>query len=167
MKLLGFGHTTDSLQLSKKDVPEFPLVHKAASLAYAMANVTPRQLHAAEVHDCFSISEIIAYEALGWAERGEAGKLLESGSTTLPQAREAVGVGRNPEFSMPVNTGGGLIADGHPVGASGVRQVVEMFQQVNEEADQRQVAGAKTVMTFNMGGSLTTNVAMIWGKPHG
>jgi len=65
---------------------------------------------------------------------------------------------------MPVNTSGGLIADGHPVGATGVRQVVEMFRQVNEEAGERQVPGAKTVMTFNMGGSLTTSVAMIWRK---
>jgi acetyl-CoA C-acetyltransferase len=65
---------------------------------------------------------------------------------------------------MPVNTGGGLIGDGHPVGATGVRQVVEMFQQIIEQAGQRQVPGAKTVMTFNMGGSLTTCVAMVWGK---
>jgi acetyl-CoA C-acetyltransferase len=63
---------------------------------------------------------------------------------------------------MPVNTGGGLIADGHPVGATGVRQVVETFRQTSGEAGERQVEGAKTVMTFNMGGSLTTNVAMIW-----
>ena len=63
-----------------------------------------------------------------------------------------------------MNTSGGLIADGHPVGATGVRQVVEMFRQVNEEAGDRQVRGARTVMTFNMGGSLTTSVAMIWKK---
>jgi acetyl-CoA C-acetyltransferase len=64
-----------------------------------------------------------------------------------------------------VNTGGGLIADGHPVGATGVRQVVEVFQQVNGEAVDRQVDGARTALTFNMGGSLTTSVAMIWGGP--
>jgi acetyl-CoA acetyltransferase len=164
MKLLGFGHTTDYLQLGRKDVPEFPMARKAAEQAYAMSGVRPRDLHAAEVHDCFSISEIVAYEALGWAERGGAAALLESGATTLPQAREEVGVGAKPPFSMPVNTGGGLIADGHPVGATGVRQVVEMFQQINGQAGERQVPGAKTVMTFNMGGSLTTSVAMIWGK---
>ena len=164
MKLLGFGHTTDCLQLDRKSVPEFPFARKAAEQAYAMAHKSPRDLHAAEVHDCFSISELIAYEALGWADRGQATALLESGATTLPQLRQAVGVGTKPAFSMPVNTGGGLIADGHPVGATGVRQVVEMFQQVCGEAGQRQVDGAETVMTFNMGGSFTTSVAMIWGK---
>ncbi|MFM8290804.1 MAG: thiolase C-terminal domain-containing protein, partial [Planctomycetia bacterium] len=79
--------------------------------------------------------------------------------------RERVGVGTRPAFSLPVNTGGGLIADGHPVGATGVRQVVEAFQQANGEAGTRQVPGARTVLTFNMGGSLTTNVAMIWRGP--
>src|SRR5882724_9038527 len=141
MKLLGFGHTTDYLQLEKKTVPEFPMARKAAEQAYAMANVSPRDLHAAEVHDCFSISELVAYEALGWADRGQAAKFLESGATTLPAAREQVGVGNKPSISMPVNTGGGLIGDGHPVGATGVRQVVEMFKQVNEEAGDRQIAG--------------------------
>jgi acetyl-CoA C-acetyltransferase len=127
-----------------------------------MAGVSPRDLHAAEVHDCFSISELVAYEALGWAEPGRAAALLESGATTLPQVRGDIGVGTRPAFTMPVNTGGGLIADGHPVGATGVRQVVETFRQTSGEAGERQVEGAKTVMTFNMGGSLTTNVAMIW-----
>jgi len=164
MKLLGFGHTTDYLQLERKAVPEFPMARRAAEQAYSMARVTPRELNCAEVHDCFSISEIVAYEALGWADRGKAAEFVESGATTLPQAREEIGVGTKSAISMPVNTGGGLIADGHPVGATGVRQVVEMFQQVTGQAGQRQVPGAKTVMTFNMGGSLTTSVAMIWGK---
>ena len=162
LALAGFGHTTDVLRLDGKSVPDFPVVRRAAEQAYAMAGVSPRDLHAAEVHDCFSISELVAYEALGWAEPGRAAALLESGATTLPQVRGDIGVGTRPAFTMPVNTGGGLIADGHPVGATGVRQVVEMFRQTSGEADERQVEGAKTVMTFNMGGSLTTNVAMIW-----
>jgi acetyl-CoA acetyltransferase len=164
MKLMGFGHTTDYLPLAKKPVPEFPMAQKAAEQAYAMAGVGPRDLHAAEVHDCFSISELVAYEAMGWADRGQAAKFLESGATALRADREKIGVGTRPAVSMPVNTSGGLIADGHPVGATGVRQVVEMFRQVNEEAGDRQVPGARTVMTFNMGGSLTTSVAMIWGR---
>lgn len=162
MRLVGFGHTTDVLPLHGKDVPTFPVVQRAAKQAYAMAGITPQDLDAAEVHDCFSITELVAYEALGWAEPGEAAMLLESGATTLPQFREQTGVGTAPEFSLPVNTGGGLMGDGHPVGATGVRQVVEMFRQVCGEAGSRQVDGARTVMTFNMGGSLTTNVAMIW-----
>jgi len=162
LALAGFGHTTDSLRLDEKRVPDFPVVRRAAEQAYAMAGVSPRDLHAAEVHDCFSISELVAYEALGWAEPGGAAALIESGATTLPRVRGDIGVGTRPAFSLPVNTGGGLIADGHPVGATGVRQVVEMFRQASGEAGERQVEGAKTVMTFNMGGSLTTNVAMIW-----
>jgi acetyl-CoA acetyltransferase len=162
MRLVGFGHTTDVLPLRGKEVPTFPIVQRAAKQAYAMAGVSPRELHAAEVHDCFSVSELVAYEALGWAEPGEAAMLLESGATTLPLVRELTGVGTEPTVSMPVNTGGGLIGDGHPVGATGVRQVVEMFRQVCGEAGERQVDGARTVMTFNMGGSLTTSLAMIW-----
>ncbi len=162
MRLEGFGHTTDVLPLAGKQVPEFPIVRRAAERAYAMAGVSPHDLDAAEVHDCFSITELVAYEALGWAERGKAAELMASGATTLPQARAEVGVGTSPAFSLPVNTGGGLIGDGHPVGATGVRQVVEMFRQICGEAGERQVDGARTVMTFNMGGSLTTNVAMIW-----
>jgi len=162
LALAGYGHTTDVLRLDGKSVPDFPVVRRAAERAYAMAGVGPRDLDAAEVHDCFSISELVAYEALGWAEPGGAAALIESGATTLPRARAEIGVGDRPAFTMPVNTGGGLIADGHPVGATGVRQVVEMFRQTSGEAGERQVEGARTVMTFNMGGSLTTNVAMIW-----
>ena len=165
LRLAGYGHTTDHLRLDRKQVPEFPQVRRAAEQAYAMAGVTPRDLHAAELHDCFSITELVTYEALGWAEPGGGPALLESGATTLPADRERVGVGVKPAFSLPVNTGGGLIADGHPVGATGVRQVVEAFQQVNGEAGSRQVEGARTVLTFNMGGSLTTSVAMVWGRP--
>jgi len=162
LRLLGWGHATDALRLDAKAVPEFPMVRLAAGRAYAMAGVGPADLDAAEVHDCFSISELVAYEALGWAEPGGAGALVTSGATTLPQARAECGVGTRPARSMPVNTGGGLIADGHPVGATGVRQVVEVFQQARGEAGERQVEGARTFMTFNMGGSMTTNVAMIW-----
>lgn len=163
IRLKGFGHTTDYLSLDKKQVPEFPMVTKAAQQAYTMAGIGPTDLHHVEVHDCFSITELVAYEALGLAERGQAGKLVESGTTALPQVRELMGLPK-PARSVPVNSGGGLIADGHPVGATGVRQVVECFQQLNGLAGERQIDGAKTSLTFNMGGSLTTCVAMVWGK---
>jgi acetyl-CoA acetyltransferase len=164
IKLLGFGQTTDYLTLEKKQVPEFPAVRLAAKKAFAMASMGIKDISSVEVHDCFSITELVAYEALGLAENGGAGKFLETGATALPQARESAGLGKSPAISIPVNTGGGLMADGHPVGATGVRQVVEAFQQLTQQAGDRQVEGAKTVLTFNMGGSLTTCVAMIWGK---
>ena len=67
------------------------------------------------------------------------------------------------DFEIPVNAGGGLIGDGHPVGATGVRQVVDAYQQLTNQAGAHQIPGAKKFLTFNMGGSLTTSVAMIWG----
>jgi len=164
LKLLGVGQTTDYLALEKKQVPEFPAVRKAAKQAFGMASMSIKDISSVEVHDCFSITELVTYEALGLAENGGAGKFLETGATALPQVRESAGLGKSPALSIPVNTGGGLMADGHPVGATGVRQVVEAFQQINHLAGERQVDGAKSVLTFNMGGSLTTCVAMIWGN---
>jgi acetyl-CoA C-acetyltransferase len=144
VRLLGYGHTTDHLPLKAKDVPDFPIARKAAEQAYGMAGLRPRDIQGAEVHDCFSISEIVAYEILGFAERGQGAKLLES---------------RTPV----VNPGGGLIGDGHPVGATGVRQVVEAYTQLTGKAGKRQIEGLKHYLTFNMGGSMTTSVVMIWG----
>jgi acetyl-CoA acetyltransferase len=161
MKLLGFGHTTDYLKLERKDMPVFSIARRAAEKAYSMAGVKISDLHGAEVHDCFSISEILAYEILGFAKTGEGMKLLKSGATALPFAREKFAFGK-PSFSLPVNTGGGLMGDGHPVGATGVRQVGEAFLQLTGAAAERQIQGAQRYLTFNMGGTLTTNVVMIW-----
>ena len=151
VSLLGFGHTTDHLELSKKDVPTFTVSRKAAEQAYKMAGLRPSDINAAEVHDCFSISEIIEYEILGFAEPGRGVELLKEGATRL-------------DGRIPVNPGGGLIADGHPVGATGVRQVWEAYRQFTGSAGERQVKNARRFLTFNMGGSMTTNVCMIWGN---
>ncbi len=161
-RLLGFGHTTDYLALEKKDAPVFTTARKAAEKAFGMANLKPRDMHGAEVHDCFSITEIVAYEILGLAEPGKGAELAKSGATALPQVR-GEHVSGKIGWEIPVNTGGGLIGDGHPVGATGVRQVFEAYQQLTEQAGARQINGAKKFLTFNMGGSLTTSVAMIWG----
>ena len=162
-RLLGFGSTTDYLALEKKDAPMFSTARKAAEKAFGMANLKPRDMHGVEVHDCFSITEIIAYEILGLAEPGKGAELAKSGATALPQVR-GEHVSGKIGWEIPVNAGGGLIGDGHPVGATGVRQVFEAYQQLTEQADARQIAGAKKFLTFNMGGSLTTSVAMIWGR---
>jgi len=165
VRLLGYGHTTDYLPLEKKDAPDFLIARKAAEQAYDTADLQPRDIQAAEVHDCFSISEILAYEILGFAERGEGAKLLESGTTALPSARSSISANASATHHAPiVNAGGGLIGDGHPVGATGVRQVVEACQQLTNRAGDRQVDGVKRFLTFNMGGSMTTNVVMIWGR---
>ena len=161
-RLLGYGHTTDYLALAKKDAPTFSTARKAAQQAFGMANLKPREMHGVEVHDCFSITEIVAYEILGLAEPGKGAELAKSGATALPQVRGEHLSGKI-DFEIPVNAGGGLIGDGHPVGATGVRQVVAAYQQLTEQAGAHQIRGAKKFLTFNMGGSLTTSVAMIWG----
>src|SRR5439155_11552263 len=142
IRLLGYGHTTDYLPLEKKDVPDFSIARKAAAQAYATAGLKPRDIQAAEVHDCFSISEIVAYEILGFAERGCAAKLLETGATALPSVRSQFAPNQ-PPFAPTVNPGGGLMGDGHPVGATGVRQVVEAYLQLTGSAGERQVEGIK------------------------
>jgi acetyl-CoA acetyltransferase len=162
-RLLGFGHTTDYLALEKKDAPTFSTARKAANNAFSMAHLKPRDIQGAEVHDCFSITEIVAYEILGFAEPGKGAELAMSGATALPQVRGEHVTGKY-NFEIPVNTGGGLIGDGHPVGATGTRQVFDAYQQLTEQANTRQIPGVKKFLTFNMGGSLTTSVAMIWGR---
>src|ERR1700740_1641043 len=123
-RLLGYGHTTDYLPLDKKDAPTFSIARRSAEKAFRMAKLTPRDLHGAEVHDCFSVTEIVVYEILGLAEPGKGAELARRGATSLPQIRNEKT--RGPfSFEIPVNPGGGLIGDGHPVGATGVRQVVE------------------------------------------
>ena len=162
-RLLGYGLATDYLALEKKDAPTFSTARKAAGKAFSMANLKPRDMNGVEVHDCFSITEICAYEILGLAENGQGADLAMSGATALPQVRNEKVSGKF-DFEIPVNAGGGLIGDGHPVGATGVRQVVEGYQQLMSQAGARQIENCKKFLTFNMGGSLTTAAAMIWGR---
>jgi acetyl-CoA C-acetyltransferase len=162
-RMLGFGHTTDYLPLDKKDAPTFSIARKAAEKAFSAANLKPRDLNGADVHDCFSVTEVVVYEILGLAEPGKGGELARSGATALPQVRNEKMRG-SFAFEIPVNPGGGLIGDGHPVGATGVRQVFEAYQHLTNQAGDRQIENAKRFLTFNMGGSLTTSVAMIWGR---
>jgi acetyl-CoA C-acetyltransferase len=112
----------------------------AADRAYDRAGVGPVDLDFAEVHDCFTIAELIAYEDLGFCDRGEAAALLASGDTEL-------------DGDLPVNPSGGLKAKGHPIGATGAGQVVEVVKQLRGEAGDRQVTDAERALTHNVGGS--------------
>ncbi len=165
--LRGWGHATDCLALEKKDVPHFPPARKALATALEKAGIRDphKELHGVEVHDCFSISEVIAYEIIGLAEPGNGASLLHNGATMLPGVRAKILGAEAPEppFSIPVNSGGGLMADGHPVGATGVRQVLDAYQQLTGQAGPRQIEGASRFLTYNVGGSMTTTVAMVWG----
>ena len=119
-----------------------------------------RQLHGVEVHDCFSVSEVIAYEIIGWrpARREPAAQRRDDAAAC---ARRFSAPTRPPPFD-PRQRGGGLMADGHPVGATGVRQVLDAYQQLTgrpARADRRR----EPFLTYNVGGSMTTTVAMVWG----
>src|SRR5437660_10954209 len=95
---------------------------------------------------------------------GEAGKGVELGKSGCATLREVRPEKSKAAFQIPANAGGGLIGDGHSVGATGVPQVFEAYQQLTKQAGARQIENAKRFLTFNMGGSLTTSVAMLWGR---
>jgi len=111
---------------------------RTAKLAYEMAGVTPDDIDLIELHDCFSIAEIIHYENLGLCKRGEGGKFIESGAPRLGG-------------KIPVNPSGGLLAKGHPLGATGIAQVFEVVTQLRGLAGERQVQGAKIGLTHCQG----------------
>jgi acetyl-CoA C-acetyltransferase len=141
VKITGTGHSTDTIALhDREDITQFGATMRAAEAAYKMAGVGPNDIDLAEVHDCFSIAEICAIEALGFVEIGKGGTAAESGLTAIGG-------------KIPVNTSGGLKSKGHPVGATGVAQVVEITEQLRGESGARQVEGAKRGLTQNMGGS--------------
>ena len=149
IKVTGSGHATDAIALHQRpDITWLGAVEKAAQDAYKMAGAKPEDIDLVEVHDCFSIAEILTIEALGFAEKGKGGKVTEAGET-------AIG-GR-----IPVNTSGGLKSKGHPVGATGVAQIVEVVEQLRGESGERQVKDAKRGMTQNMGGTGASSVCHI------
>jgi acetyl-CoA acetyltransferase len=127
---------------SEDHAPDAPgIVTKVAQKAYTMAGVGPQELHVIEVHDATAPAELLVYEELGLCRVGEGGKLIDAGVTALG--------GR-----LPVNPSGGLLAKGHPVGATGVAQIAEIFWQLRGEAGKRQVPGAQVGLTENGGGVL-------------
>ncbi len=141
VRIAGSGLATDTISLAARpDLASLPAVERAARRAYEMAGRGPEDIHVAEVHDCFTIAEIMATEALGFFEPGQGGPAVERGLTALGG-------------TIPVNTSGGLKAKGHPVGATGVAQAVEVVLQLRGEAGQRQVEGARVGLTQTMGGS--------------
>ncbi|MUV56838.1 thiolase domain-containing protein [Halogeometricum sp. CBA1124] len=138
--ITGFGGGSDYLALHDREtITSLSAVREAADAAYDRAGRTPAEVDFAEVHDCFTIAELLAYEDLGFADRGEGWRLVEEGRT----ARDG---------DLPVNTSGGLKAKGHPLGATGIGQVVEVFEQLRGEAGDRQVDG-EVALSHNVGGS--------------
>lgn len=151
VRVLGAAQASDYLALDQKeDITTFPAVRLASQKAYAMAGLGPRDIHLAELHDCFSIAEIIAIEDLGFAPRGEGGPFSFEGHTAR--------TGR-----IPINTSGGLKSKGHPVGATGVAQICDLVLQMRCEAGERQVARHSVGLAQNLGGSGATCVVTILG----
>lgn len=149
--ITGSGQASSTIALhDRKKITVTDATVNAAKEAYARAKREPRDIQVAEVHDAFTIGEILAIEGLGFVEIGKGGKATEEGET-------AIG-GR-----IPVNTSGGLKAKGHPVGATGVAQVVEIVLQLRGEAGKRQV-DADVGLTHNVGGSGGTAVVHILEK---
>ena len=151
VKVLGIAQTSDQVALdTKEDITTFAAVGKAAQKAYKMASVTASDIQFAEVHDCFTIAEIIATEDLGFVKKGEGGPYAASGATSLTGTR-------------PINTSGGLKSKGHPVGATGVAQICDVVQQIRGEAGERQIANRSLGLAQNLGGSGATAVVTILG----
>jgi acetyl-CoA acetyltransferase len=125
---------------NRRDLTGWEAEERAARLAYEQAGLGPEDMNVVEVHDAFTICEIVHYEGLGLCPRGQGGRLAEEGVTALGG-------------KVPVNPSGGLLSKGHPVGASGVAQVVELVWQLRGQAGQRQVPGARAALAQIMGGS--------------
>lgn len=146
------AQASDTLSLhDRRDITTLDATVAAANRAYKMAKLTPKDIDFAEVHDCFTIAEICAIEDLGFVKKGEGGKAAESGITAIGG-------------EIPINPSGGLKACGHPVGATGVKQAVEITLQLRGEAGKRQVESAGIGLTHNVGGSGGTAIVHIFGR---
>ncbi|MEM7703118.1 MAG: acetyl-CoA acetyltransferase [Pseudomonadota bacterium] len=156
-RIKGWGHTTAPMLMHTKLAASqgadylLPWTRKAIADAYSRAGITDiAQIDAVETHDCFTINEYIAIEHFGITAPGEAWKAVEDGRIALGG-------------SIPVNASGGLMGIGHPVGATGVRMLIDAMRQTTANAGDYQVEGAKNVATFNVGGSGTTNCSFVVG----
>jgi len=142
IRVIASSQASDSIALhDRESLTTLNAVVKAAEKAYTMADKKPKDMNLVEVHDCFTIAEVVVTEDLGFFEKGTGGEAAANGWTSI-------------ECKMiPVNTSGGLKSKGHPVGATGVAQIIELYEQLNGTAGTRQVGGAHVAMAQNMGGS--------------
>jgi acetyl-CoA C-acetyltransferase len=151
VRVLGIAQTSDYLALDEKDdITTLRAVQTSSDKAYKMAGVQPSDIQFAELHDCFTIAEILAIEDLGFVKKGEGGPYSLAGCTSLNGPR-------------PINTSGGLKSKGHPVGATGVGQICDITIQIRGEAGERQVKRNTLGLAQNLGGSGATSVVTILG----
>ncbi len=148
-RVLSVAQTSDPVALDQKaDITVFPAVQLAGRKAYEMAGVAPEEINFAEVHDCFTIAEIVASEDLCFVPKGEGGPFAAAGHTAITG-------------KIPINTSGGLKSKGHPVGATGVGQICDVVMQLRGDAGERQVEAHQTGLAQNLGGSGATCVVSI------
>lgn len=155
VRVIGAGAGSDFVALhDRPSTTTLPAARRAARQAYAMAGIGPDDIDLAEVHDCFTIGEIMAYGDLGFCEPAEAGRLVADGVTRR-------------DGRKPVNVSGGLIGKGHPIGATGTGQIYELYRQLRGEADapSRQVRDARFGLAHNVGGSGGSVVVHILEAP--
>ncbi|MEX2752028.1 MAG: hypothetical protein Q6366_009085, partial [Candidatus Freyarchaeota archaeon] len=135
----GSGLSVDSWMLGEDEsLVGFPASKEASRQAYKMAGLEPKDIDVGEIHDCFSVTEILNYEDLGFCEKGQGHKLIQEGVTAL-------------DGEKPMNPSGGLLAKGHPIGATGVAQIAEIFEQLRGQAGKIQIADAEAGITHNIG----------------
>jgi len=141
VKVIASTQASDTIALyQRKSFTTLNAVTKAADLAYKQTGLKPSDIDFAEVHDCFTIAEIVVFEDLGFCEKGCGGPAVEEGTTSL-------------DGKIPINTSGGLKSKGHPVGATGIAQIIELSEQLTGKAGKRQVKNARIGLAQNMGGS--------------
>jgi acetyl-CoA C-acetyltransferase len=152
VKIVGSATASDSLGLvDRENLTSLQSTQLAAKGAYKQSGLKPSDIDVAEVHDCFTIAEILATEDLGFAKKGQGGIFAESGASRLGG-------------QLPINTSGGLKSCGHPVGATGVKQIAEIVGQLRGNMGDRQVKNAKVGLAHNVGGSGATAVVHILQK---
>ncbi|MDD1754137.1 MAG: thiolase domain-containing protein [Methanothrix sp.] len=152
IRIIGSGQASDTLALhDRRDLTTLDATVHAARSAFAQAGIEPRKVDVAEVHDCFTVAEILAIEDLGFVEKGLGGKATEDGLTALGG-------------DIPINTSGGLKACGHPVGATGIKKAYEIALQLRGEAGKRQVDEAEIGLAHNVGGSGGTALVHIFTR---
>lgn len=144
----GKAHVSDFLPMANRDFLAFEGPEKAIASALKMAGITLEDLSFAEVHDCFTIAELLIYEAMGLAPKGQGYRALDDGTVLRGGA-------------LPVNLSGGLKAKGHPVGATGVSMHAISFRQLTGQAGEAQLEDANLGLVFNMGGSAVANYASV------
>jgi len=142
------AHVNDYLPMSRRDIVQFEGCEQAWKQAFAQARVGLDDLSLVETHDCFTIAELLQYEAMGLTPRGQAARAALEGWT-------------EKDGKLPVNASGGLKSKGHPIGATGVSMHIMAAMQVTGTAGDMQVRGAKLAGVFNMGGAAVANYASI------